>query len=176
MTEYLFSRGWHPFDRKPVDPCDEAAARELWRSGRDVAVTVGEAVTAGGVPGFTVTIGPEGRDVDVEWYGSGGSIVTKASYQSFAERPDELFLSDLGEYLYPDEDRAYTFRQSTAHRKYLFRPDGYARLRTDVKAAPAVKVEEFHDVDVSSHRVPALQWGDWDRFGSLPDGLADPGE
>jgi hypothetical protein len=102
------------------------------------------------------------QDVDVFRYDESGSVVASFGWQTVDGR---LFLSDVAEWLHPEDGAFHERDECLVFRTYLFKPDGYARLRSDDKAADAALVEEFNGVDVSDHWQDPLEWGDWDRIG-----------
>jgi hypothetical protein len=161
-VKYLYGRAWHEQGRFPVDEMDEDRARKAWEKGPQVAVAAGEDLERGSVPEYTLEMNAHAEDVDVYSYDAAGSVVASLGWQTIDGR---LFLSDVAEWLYPDDGEFHEQDEALAFRKYLFKPDGYARLRSDVKEAGGVTVEEFKGVDVSDHWLDALAWGDWERIG-----------
>jgi hypothetical protein len=161
-VNYLYGRGWHPSGRFPIGEMTEDEAHKAWQKGPQLGVAAGDDLDRGKVPEYVLELNAQGEDVDVFWYDAAGSVVASVSWQTIDDR---LFLSDVAEWLYPDDGEFHEMDECLAFRKYLFKPDGYARLRSDVKSADAVTVEEFTDVDVSDHWLDPLAWGDWDRIG-----------
>jgi hypothetical protein len=159
---YLYCWKWNERRRSPVDELTEEQARRAWEDGPQLGVAAGERLEPGKVPAYTLTMSPHGEDVSVHRYTAEGSIESITGYETFEGR---LFLSDVTEYLYPDDGQFHGMSASTASRTYTFRPDGYSRLRTSVEEADADTVEEFTDVDVSDHWLDPLEWGDWERIG-----------
>lgn len=159
---YLYGRAWHEHGRFPVDEMTEEQARTAWEKGPQLGVAAGEDLDHGAVPEYVLEMNAGAEDVDVYRYDAAGSIVASLGWQT---KDGRLFLSDVAEWLYPDDGEFHEQDQCLAVRKYLFKPDGYARLRSDVKEAGAATVEEFTGVDVTDHWLDPLTWGDWDRIG-----------
>ncbi|MBD8060126.1 hypothetical protein IC607_14225 [Cellulomonas sp. JH27-2] len=157
---YLYGSGWFEDERKPVEPMSEEQARRVFEKGPQLGVAAVEGV--GLVPRYALTMNAQAESVDVHLYDEQGSEISSLSYQTVDGR---LFLFDVTEWLYPDDGHFHGVQANTAIRTFLFKPDGYARLRTKVKAAPAATIEEFTDVNVSDHWLDPLEWGDWDRIG-----------
>ena len=164
-NNYLYGWKWNSFPnyRRPVKEMTEAAARKVWDDkGVQFSVSAGPGLEPGRVPDYTMSIGYGGETVIVERYDSNGSIEVIMGYDLIDGR---LFLSDVTEYLLPDDGKYHHQDDTLGVRMYVFKPDGYCRLRTSVTAAPDDTVEELSGVDVSSHWIDALEWGDWDRVG-----------
>lgn len=162
---FLYGRDWHPTLRKPIGQLDGTQARSRWKSGPPFSVSSVPQPAAGQVPAYTLVLGPEGEFVKTYRYNPAGSIVSIYTFRPWEERAGEHFLKEVTVYLYPDDDRWYDQTKANAISTFSFRPDGWARRRLDIKAAPHVQVEEYTDVDVSDHWVPSPTFGDWDRFG-----------
>lgn len=160
---YLYGTAWHASGRFPVDPMTEAEAKEVWPRGPQVSVSAGEGLAEGGVPAYTLDMSGEAQDVDLTRYDAAGSVAQAYSWQTIDGR---LFLSDVFEYVYPDDGAYHDQREALGVRVYYFTPDGHARLRTQLPAAGPAKVEEFSDVDVSAHWRDPVGWGEWDEIGS----------
>ncbi|MGY2875928.1 hypothetical protein ACVW00_003118 [Marmoricola sp. URHA0025 HA25] len=159
---YLYGRAWHEQGRFPVGEISEDEARKVWDNGPQLGVAAGESLERGSAPEYSLEMSAHAADVDVNHYDESGSVVASLGWQTIDGR---LYLSDVAEWLYPDDGSFHEMDECLAVRKYLFKPDGYARLRSDVKAAGGVTVEEFTGVDVSDHWLEPLAWGDWDRIG-----------
>jgi hypothetical protein len=157
---YLYGRAWFADKREPVRPITEDEARRVFDTGPQLGVAAVDG--SGSVPRYTLTMSARGEDVSVHLYDQHGSEVSTLSYDTQQGR---LFLFNVVELLYPDDGRYHGMPGNIANRTYFFKPDGYARLRTKVKAAPAATIEEFTGVNVSDHWLDPLQWGDWDRIG-----------
>jgi len=158
--DYLYGRSWFADERKPVAPISEEQARAAFDDGPQLAVAAVEEV--GLVPRYTLEMNARAEAVDVHLYDAHGSEVSALSYHTLKGR---LFLFNVVEWLYPDDGQYHGMMGALADRTYLFKPNGYARLRTKVEAAPAATIEEFTDVNVSDHWLDPLEWGDWDRIG-----------
>ena len=162
--KYLFGWTWHELLRQPIREMSEAQAKASWTKGPQVCVAAGPELEVGVVPAYTLSMSARAEDVRVTHYTPAGSIEAVLDYETTEGR---LFLMQVTEYLYPDQDRYYSQPQCTAVRSFFFRPDGTGDLRTNISAAEAVTVEEFSGVDVSRHWVdPITTWGDWDRIGT----------
>lgn len=170
---HLYGRSWHDQGRFPVQELTEAKAKKAWGSAQ-VAVACGADLAEGVVPDFTVVVNDDLSYCGVDWYTPGGAIARHVGYFAIDGEPGQLFLSDATEYTYPDEERWYSRSQASALRLLHFRPDGYAESRTRLAAADSELVEEFTGVDVAPHWVAVPQWGDWERWGSLPEGFDAP--
>jgi hypothetical protein len=157
---FLYGRAWFSDERKPVRPITEQEARRVFDTGPQLGVAAVEG--AGSVPRYTLVMNARAQSVDVSLYDEHGSEVSVLSYHTEKGR---LFLFNVAELLYPDDGRYHGMAGNLASRTYLFKPNGYARLRTKVKEAPAATIEEFTGVDVSDHWLDPLEWGDWDRIG-----------
>jgi len=157
---YLYGSGWFEDERKPVEPMSEEQARRVFEKGPQLGVAAVDGV--GLVPRYALTMNAQAESVDVHLYDEHGSEISSLSYQTVDGR---LFLFDVTEWLYPDDGRYHGMMGALADRTYLFKPDGYARLRTKVETAPAATIEEFTGVNVSDHWLDPLEWGDWDRIG-----------
>ncbi len=160
--QYRFCWKWDDDARRPVDEMTEAEARRAWAEGPQLGVAAGEEVSDGAVPAYSLEMSPLGEDVRVHHYDAAGSIVAILDFGTIDGR---LFLEEATEYLYPDDGEYHGQSGHQAMRMYFFKPDGYARLRTRVKGTEVETVEEFTDVDVASHWVEPLDWGEWDRIG-----------
>lgn len=163
---YLYGTAWHTSGRFPIDPLSAAEAEKKWATGPQVSVSAGDGLVEGAVPAYTLKMSANAEDVDLQRYDAAGSVVQAYAWQTIGGR---LFLSDVTEYLYPDDGENHEQNESIGTRIYYFKPTGYARLRTQVPGQPA-KVEEFTDVDVSSHWREPIGWGDWDDIGTSEPG------
>jgi hypothetical protein len=161
-VNYLYGRSWHQHGRFPIDEMTEDQARKAWEQGPQLSVAAGADLDRGSVPEYALEMNARGEDVDAFSYDDAGSVVASLGWQTIDGR---LFLSDVSEWLYPDDGQFHEVDESLAYRSYYFKPDGYARLRSRVKEAGAETVEEFSGVDVSDHWLDPLTWGDWDRIG-----------
>jgi hypothetical protein len=157
---FLYGRSWFSDERKPVEPMTEQEARRVFDTGPQLGVAAVDGV--GSVPRYTLEMNARAQSVDVYLYDEHGSEVSALAYHTEKGR---LFLFNVTERLYPDDGRYHGTAGNLATRTYLFKPNGYARLRTKVKEAPAATIEEFTGVDVSDHWLDPLEWGDWDRVG-----------
>jgi hypothetical protein len=157
---YLYGRDWFDDKREPVMPITEEQARLVFENGPQLGVAAVDGV--GSVPRYTLTMNARAESVTVHLYDAHGSEVSALSYHTQKGR---LFLFNVSELLYPDDGRYHGMAGNLASRTYLFKPNGYARLRTKVRAAPAATIEEFSGVNVSDHWLDPLEWGDWDRIG-----------
>jgi hypothetical protein len=164
-NRYLYGWTWNKFPdmRRPVKPMTEAQARKVWdEKGVQFSVSAGPDLEPGRVPDYTLAVGYAGESATVERYDAQGSIQVIMNYDLVDGR---LFLANVTEYLLPEDGKFHRQDDTLGVRKYLFKPDGHCRLRTSLTAAPEDTVEEFSGVDVSSHWIDALEWGDWDRVG-----------
>jgi hypothetical protein len=159
---YRYGRGWHAHGRFPIAEMTEKQARRVWEKGPQLGVAAGEHLDRGAVPEYSLQMSARAQDVDVHCYDEFGSVLVSFGWQTVGGR---LFLSDVAEWLHPEDGAFHERDECLVFRKYLFKPDGYARLRRDDKAAEVAAVEEFNDVDVSDHWADPLEWGDWDRIG-----------
>ncbi|WP_028045834.1 hypothetical protein [Cellulomonas sp. URHE0023] len=157
---FLYGRSWFSDERKPVEPITEEEARRVFDKGPQLGVAAVDGV--GSVPRYTLTMSARAEDITVHLYDEHGSEVSALSYDTQQGR---LFLFNVTERLYPDDGQYHGTPGYLATRTYYFKPDGYSRLRTKVKAAPAATIEEFTGVNVSDHWLDPLEWGDWDRIG-----------
>ena len=157
---FLYGRAWFSDERKPVQPISEEQARRVFDDGPQLGVAAVEGV--GFVPRYVLEMNARAESVTVERFDEHGSVVSSTSYHTQKGR---LFLMQVDELLYPDDGRYHGMPGNLATRTYYFKPNGYARLRTKVKAAPAATIEEFTGVNVSDHWLDPLEWGDWDRIG-----------
>lgn len=163
---YSYCYGWDEEDRVLGDPMDEAAARALFARGAPFTVVAGEGQVEGKVPAYTLyVVSEEGEFVKTQHFDEHGSIVAAMSW---APQDGRLFLSQATEWLYPQDGEFHTFFTSKASRQYTFAPDGTGKLATRLKdPVEEYVIEEFSDVDVSSHWAESLtEFGDWDRFGN----------
>jgi hypothetical protein len=164
-NRYLYGWSWNslPDCRFPVDEMTEAQARKVWdEKGVQFSVSAGPGLEPGRVPDYTLAVGYAGETATVERYDAQGSIGVILHYRLVDGR---LFLMFVTEYLLPDDGEFHDQDDTLGVRMFHFKPDGYCELRTSVTAAPEDTVEEFSGVDVSSHWIDALEWGDWDRVG-----------
>jgi len=157
---YLYGRSWLAGKRSPVRPIDEEQARRVFERGPQLGVAAVEG--PGLVPRYVLTMSARAESVTVHRYDEHGSEISSTAYHVVDGR---LFLFSATEWLYPDDGQYHGMMGALADRTYLFKPDGYARLRTKVEAAPAPTIEEFTDVNVSDHWLDPIEWGDWDRIG-----------
>jgi hypothetical protein len=157
---FLYGRAWFSDERKPVEPITEQEARVVFDRGPQLGVAAVEGV--GHVPRYVLMMNAHAASVDVERFDEYGSVVSSTSYETVKGR---LFLYSATEWLYPDDGRYHGMQGNVAIRVFNFKPNGYSRLRTKVKAAPAATIEEFSGVNVSDHWLDPLEWGDWDRIG-----------
>ena len=164
---YRYGRGWHAQGRFPIGELTEEEARRVWEKGPQLGVAAGEDLDRGRVPEYSLEMSARAQDVVVLHDDDTGSVVVSWGWQTVEGR---LFLSDVAEWLLPEDGAFHERDECLVFRKYLFRPDGYARLRCDDKAAGGVTVEEFGDVDVAGPWADPLDWGDWDRIGRRPPG------
>lgn len=174
MYRYGFKWNARPKYREPVNEVAEQRARTLWDGGEHVSVSK-VAASEGVVPEYTIVSSEQGTNVVVDHYNGPGSLILTVHSKSQGDS-SSIFLTNVVSYLYPDDDAYYSVGGNVGSRQILFRPDGYAKVWTRVKEAPAESVDEYRDVDVSEFTVPALAWGDWDRLGYWEPGpLPGPG-
>jgi len=123
---YIYGWAWHEQGRFPVEGLDEAQAKKKWAKGPQVSVSAGEDLVEGKVPAYTLSMSARAEAVDVYLYDAEGSVVSVLGWRSVDER---LFLTDVIEYLYPEDGDFHEQDECLANRQYLFKPDGYAGLR-----------------------------------------------
>lgn len=162
---YRYGRDWHPTLRKPIKEIAESAARKHWANGTQFSVS---RVTEppGGVPDFTLVVGPQGQDIRSTRYDEYGSSLTVYDFSLLGTDEAPMFLTDVTVYVYPDEQQGWLdLHQAKAHTQFTFGPNGWARSRFAVHGQDQARIQEFTGVDVSAHWVQAPGFGDWDRFG-----------
>lgn len=171
--KYLYGWSWNdlPEYRKPIRPVTEAKARKAFEAGTQLTVAAGPDLAEGQVPQYTLTVNRENQYVGVTTYTRGGSIARVLHYTSGVEGHEgELFLQEVVLYEYPDEDSYYGVTDHVGPMAY-YEPRGYGRLRVAGRTdgvAPPDQVDtlyEFEGLDLSTHWIPDLAWGDWDRVG-----------
>ncbi len=163
LMQYLYGWKWNPRKRLVLEELTEEKARKAFVTGPQLAVIA--LPEPDGVPAYTVQMNAEAVDVRVIHYTKGGSVAANIHY-SVPEGEDRLFLEQVGEWLYPDDDEYYSELKAKAFRQYFFKPDGIAEVRSRITGAGAETVEQFSDIDVSDHWVDRVTWGDWDRIGT----------
>lgn len=165
--QHRFGRDWNSFTGQPISEISEDQARERWENGPAFSVSrVGDGRR---VPDWTLVVRPGGDYLKVSRYDENGSTV-EVRHFSDEEGGEGLFLSQLTTYVYADDaDRPQSFREAVAHKIWQFWPDGRARCRETITSQPQARVTEYRDVDVSSLWAPAPTYGDWDRWGDMPD-------
>ena len=171
MVDYLYGWSWHEEARHAIDEMTEAEARKAFTKGPQVAVIA--LPEPGGVPAYTLEMNAEAQDVRVIHYTQGGSVAANIDY-TVLKGEDRLFLEQVGEWLYPDDDEYCPMFEAKAFREYFFKQDGTAEVRSRITGAKAETVEQFSDVDVSDHWVDRVTWGDWDRIGTHQPTALDP--
>ncbi|GAB3300116.1 hypothetical protein EK0264_18585 [Epidermidibacterium keratini] len=168
---YRYGRDWHPVLKKPIDEIAETAAKQRWANGP--AFSVSKLSPSHDQPDYTLLVGREGEVVRTKRYRPTGAIDT---IYTFEPEADQMFLTEVVAYAYPDEAKYYGQHQSAAVSTIGFRSDGSAVRRFSVSGQRDARVSRYTDVDVSAHWVPMITFGDWDRFGAArePTGPATP--
>lgn len=170
--QYRFGDSWNGFTGKPVDEIGEEQARRRWEKGPAFSVT--RVSRAHNVPDWTLVVGPGGEYLEVSRYDENGSIV-EVRHFGLEEGGEGVFLSQVTTYVHADD--AYgpqAFTEAVAHTIWQFWPDGRARRLQTITSQPTARVTEYRDMDVSALWEPAPVYGDWDRWGDMPDPQTAP--
>lgn len=164
---YRYGRDWNVELKKPIGEIDEAAARQRFADGPQLAVS--RIADGQSVPDYTLILGVDGSHVRVRKYDVNGSVTEVFDY-SFVEGEERLFMDNYKVYVYADDaSTPQAFNQSVAHKAWVFRQDGTATCREVVKPMPDARVSEYRDLDVAGNWRARPAFGDWDRFGEQPE-------
>ncbi|OLT39923.1 hypothetical protein BJF86_06710 [Serinicoccus sp. CNJ-927] len=80
-----------------------------------------------------------------------------------------MFLDNHKVWVYGDDvSEPQSFKDSVAHKAWVFFQDGTANCRDTIKGMPEVKITRYRDLDMSGRWRERPAWGDWDRFGEQP--------
>lgn len=170
--QYRFGRDWNPFTGRPIDEISAEQTRRRWEKGP--AFSVSRVGDERGVPDWTLVVRPGGDYLKVSRYDEHGSIVEVRHFRQ-EEGGEGVFMSQLTTYVYPDDAQGpRSFTEAVAHKIWQFWPDGRARCRETITSQPQARVTEHRGVDVSGLWEPAPVYGDWDRWGDLPDPQTTP--
>jgi hypothetical protein len=150
-VNHLYGRKWNsdPDHRRPVDPMTEDEAHAAWDAGEVFSVSAGPDLEPGRVPAYTLDVGVNDTIVVTRWTDEGRKRVVYF-YTAQADQDRELFLGQVDHH-------------EGGYRCDEYRSNGWGRTRREGDGEDTIY--EFKKLDLSGHRLPALEWGDWDRVG-----------
>lgn len=163
---FRYGSKWNNRLQCPIDEIGEAAARERGFAGWTSVTRMSD---TGRNPKYTILVGPNASHVRVHRYDAAGSVIESYDWGEVPGRP-ELFLDNHKVWVYGDDvSEPQGFKDSVAHKAWVFFQDGTATCRETIKGMPEVKITRYRDLDMSGHWRERPAWGDWDRFGEHPE-------
>lgn len=163
-VEYM--TGWGHIKGLPGQPIKESSARSCYETGMGVrtkrftAAVYDDEISAT-MPRCYLEIQPMADFITVYFLNQPGSI---DMIFSFNKKEGRLFLTEITDYEYPDEERRHgrdkCLKVISAHHGV----DGIVKLTTNIRTSRTVTVEDYRDVDVSTHWDEIPEFGRWESL------------
>jgi hypothetical protein len=160
-SEYAISycRRWNTRRHQPIDPLtpQEAVERDAKREPYSVIL---QDASGGQVPEAVIEVDWANDFAGVWFFDAFGR---QSLNYAFRRTGDRLFLFNMIEYSYPDDEPA-TLSGATHTEEFTFQDNGVVRLVIIDEETHEKTTEDRSDVDVTSNWEPVPKFGEWDSL------------